>query len=149
MIITSTISLPEILWTVFCFIGLLYSLRLFIRAVGSLKFLKLGGFNHTRSYSAITTIWVFASMTFSQFIYVLIGVFALAQPSPGNIIRPTTYAIFIAFVCSSAIMTIIAYIIEARKDQLIKMLLESDEFKDSQLGEALKERNGDKNITSS
>jgi len=137
MIITSTISLPEILWTVICFIGLIYTFKLFIKAVGSLKFLKLGGINHARSYSAITTIWVFGSMTFSQFIYVLIGVFAMAQPSPGDIVHPLTYAIFTAFICSSAIMAMIAYIIEARKEQLIKMLLE------------IEERNGNENITPS
>jgi uncharacterized membrane protein HdeD (DUF308 family) len=124
LIISHTVSVPELLWTLFCLVGLIYSTKLFRRAVGNLSFLRDGGVNHTRSYSATTTIWTFSGMMFSQFVYVLIGIIAMLLPASNNVVQPLTFVITISFVCSSAIMSIIAYIIEARKEQLIQMLIE-------------------------
>jgi hypothetical protein len=130
LLITHTVSVPELLWTLFCLIGLIYSTKLFRRAVGNLSFLKDGGINYSREYSATTTIWIFGGMMFSQFIYVVIGVAAMLLPSPNEVVHPFTFVVTIAFICSSAIMSVIAYVIEARKEQLIQMLTELEMAKE-------------------
>lgn len=106
---------------------MLFTLRLLQRAVGDLVFLWKQGVNNYREYSAITTVWIFGVLSTNQFIYTIIGVVLMFIPSPNDKVQPATYLIAGSFLASSFIFDIVAFIVEARKQHLLEMILREEE----------------------
>lgn len=120
--ITHTISFIELVWTVFCSIGLLFSVKLLRRAVDDLKLLRRAEVNHFREFSAVTSVWIFGLLTYMQFTFVMVGVIAMTQPSPNNVVSPLSYFIGGVFLQSSFNFDVVAYILNKRKEDLIAMI---------------------------
>lgn len=90
-------------------------------------FLWKQGVNNYREYSAVTTIWIFGVLATNQFIYTVVGIVLMFIPSPNDIVQPATYMLAGTFLASSFIFDVVAYIVEARKQHLLEMILREEE----------------------
>lgn len=130
MTLTHTISLVEILWTVISAMGLWFCGRLFLRAMGDVRWLKENELNGLRQHAATSSVFIYVTMSATQFGYVLIGVIAMILPSPNNHVQPLTYVITAVFITMSVIKTTMAYIINERREALRHMILKEREHED-------------------
>lgn len=124
LIVTHTVSVPEILWTTFTLAGLILSALLLRRAVIDLFFIRAEGLNHYREFSANTTILTFMMLALIQLCYVVSGVIAMLVPTPDDSVTPTTYGLTAVFLFSSAAFDLLALMINRRKGDLIEMIKE-------------------------
>lgn len=120
MILTHTISLPELLWTVWCTAGLIFLLKLTRDAVRDWQWVIHSNHNGVREYAAINSVIVFCSMTLTQLVFVIIGLIAMMQvPAVQDQVSPLTYVIAGLFMLASASKTVFAIILVVRKENLV------------------------------
>lgn len=62
-----------------------------------------------------------------QMVFIIVGTVALMLPSPENNIQPLTWVITALFVFSSFIFSLGAYVLNARKERLFKMIRDQKE----------------------
>lgn len=124
MKLTHTISLIEVLWTLFTAIGLYYNSKILLRSVGDYQAVKLAKQNHMREYSARLTVWTYGTWTFVQFVFVITGAIAMTVPAPTPNGQPATitYVITAAFIMCSFLLAMSSYIVESGREKLIAMI---------------------------
>lgn len=124
LLITHTVSVVEVIWTVICSLGLLYNTKLLYDAVEDHVNVKKNRINGIRSYAAMTTAIMFGSWTLIQFMFVMVGVISMLLPSPAGNVQPLTYILTVVFIFASAFMTVTAYTTNSRRRVLIKRIRE-------------------------
>lgn len=124
--ITHTISVTELLWTLFCSIGLIYNARIFGRAIEDLFEVRVRKINSLREYSARLTVFTYGILTFAQFAFVMIGIVAMfIPPPPGNpTVNPLQVLLTVMFIAVSAVMATGAYINEHGRRKLVDKIAE-------------------------
>lgn len=127
MRLTETITLLEVIWTAIAFIGFLYMIRLFKRAVDDRTWLLESGVNgdiKTRKEIALTSILIFVGGLVTQISYLTVGCLAMTQKSNGGG-HPTaaSIAISIIFITASSISTIFATIIYKRRMKVVNHVI--------------------------
>lgn len=121
LVITRTISAPEILWTLVSLFAAIYVFRLFWRAWANLKFLRKMGWNSIREYAATTSMIVFGALCIVPCMNTLAGVLAMAIPSASlNKVHPITFMITGIFITKSILVACFAYWIDRRQVRLIR-----------------------------
>lgn len=125
--VTNTISIPELLWTIGTSIGLFFNLRQLTRAVVDFREVRRRRINSIREYAASTTLYMFGSWTFIQVVFVLVGIAAMTIPSPQSLVSSVQYAILIGFVGISFFLAISGYIVDNRRAVLINMIAQMEE----------------------
>lgn len=129
MEITNTITVPEILWTVFCLIGLFYNFRIFIRAFGDLRHLQIKRIDGLRRYSGRLSALTYGTWTLVQLVFVLIGVVAMTQPSPPHqIVTALQIEITVAFILTSLIIAGASFYNERGRRELLRKIAEIEDF---------------------
>lgn len=118
-LVTHTISIVELLWTLFTFVGLIFNAKQLRSAVGDFIELRRRRINSIREYAATTTVYMFTTWTLVQGMMVGVGVLAMTVPSPGARVQPTSYAISAAFIGVSAMLGIGGYVMDKRRSALI------------------------------
>lgn len=118
--VTHTISIVELIWTTFTFVGLIFNTRQLLRAVGDFVELRRRRINSIREYAATTTVFMFTTWVLVQLMMVMVGTLAMTQPSasPAHI-SPTSYGITTGFVLISAILGLGGYIMDKRRVSLV------------------------------
>jgi len=128
MILTHTISVPELIWTLWCGAGLGYLIKLLVGAIKDWKWIIHNGANGIREYDAINSVLIFATMNITQLAFVIIGLIAMTQPPAiAGHVSSLTYVNAAVFVFASSVKTILAVIISTRKQNLIERV-ESGEW---------------------
>lgn len=128
MILTHTISAPELIWTVWCSAGLLFLLKLLRDAVVDWRWVIKSGHNSVREYAAINSVLVYTTMTLTELVFVIAGIVAMMIPPPvQQTVSPLTYTLTGLFITASAGKTIMAVIISIRKETLTEKI-ESGEW---------------------
>lgn len=125
--ITHTISIPELLWTVWCAIGLVFLVVLLFKSLTDWIWVITNRINGIREYAAINSVIVFSSMALTQFVFVLIGIIAMLEPSPNQKVQTLSYVIGSLFSLASASKTIFAIILVIRKKRLLEKIEEDSE----------------------
>jgi 4-hydroxybenzoate polyprenyltransferase len=105
-VITHTISITELVWTLFALTGLVFNGSQLVQAVRDYVFVKKNKINSIREYAATTTFLMFASWTLVQFVFVVIGFLAMLVESPNNVVSPVSYVLTMAFVVVSALLAV-------------------------------------------
>lgn len=118
MIITHTVSLLEIVWTLISVCGLYYNARVFSRALGDWMLVRINEINGIIDYSAATTLSLFTALLVVQIMFVLDGVLAMCISSPNNHVQGLSYIITSSFVLVSVIMAGTGYIQDKRRQAL-------------------------------
>lgn len=126
MLITHTISLTELVWTVVCLVALWYFLKLFRRAMTDLRWVQSEGLNGARRDAARIPIVIFGMLLGVEVGYVILGLVALTLPplSPGQQ-RPSTfgYVASVVFILSTVSLTIGAYWVENLRGVVIRRVM--------------------------
>ena len=127
MELTGTVSVIEVIWTLFCVIGLIYSLKLMGRSATDLFAIRIKKINSIREYAAITTVILFVTLTLVQFLFVLIGVVAmLAEQSTSG--SRTGYVVAALFIFVSFMLDVSLYTVEKRRSALVKKIAEIEDM---------------------
>lgn len=121
--ITHTISVVELLWTIIALIGLYLCGRLLILSLSDVQWLKENELNGLRQHAAISSVFIYLTMSMTQFSFMLIGIIAMILPSPNNHVQPFTYVITGVFISMSVFKSIMALLINHRRDELRLMLM--------------------------
>lgn len=122
----STVAPTEILWTVICLPGLFYGIKLFRRSLGDLNDLKERKINSIREYAAQATMITYFLIMFVQAGFVTAGLVAMITP-PAIKHDPITalqVIITVTFMLVSFIISAGSFIIEKRRERLLKMISE-------------------------
>jgi len=124
LIVTHTISVVEIIWTVVSGIGLYFNLHVFWRAAGDFLTVKIRKINSIREYAAVTTLQLFTALVIIQLMFVVDGGLAMTVPSPNNKVQPLTYIITASFILVSALMALVGFMQDRRRANIIHMIKE-------------------------
>jgi hypothetical protein len=122
-LLTSTVSWPELIWTVAAAVGLVFNSISLIRAAADLIVLRIKKINSIREYAAMTTMCAYASWTLTQLIFVLIGVHAMSRP-PVSAESSRQLFPLICFLFISAILAGTSIFIERRRVRLLMKIRE-------------------------
>lgn len=125
--ITHTISVLELTWTIVSLIGLIFVAAIFRRTVGDYEYVVSAGVNGFRRYAARTTITIFAGGVITQFAYVAIGVVAMTQNSTKTHITVANWITGIILIAASALSAIFAVVIYRRRSKLVAMIEKAEE----------------------
>jgi len=134
-VITHTISIPELIWTLWCLVGLLYCLRLFWSSIQDWRYLTERGLDSIREYAAVNSVLIFATMTTTHLSFVVVGIVAMSiPPSTQHVIAPIYYVMAGIFMFTSSVKTLLAIIITTRKNNLVERI-ESGQWRVVKTGE--------------
>lgn len=124
--ITHTISVTELIWTLFCTVGLFYNLRIFVRAVHDLSFVRSRKINSIREYSARLTVIAYLTWVTVQGGFVFVGLSAMTIPPPPHTSATSPLQILITgvFLLLSFILALGSYFNETGRQKLVNMLRE-------------------------
>jgi hypothetical protein len=123
LILTRTISVPEVLWTVVSLFAAIYVARLVWRAYGNLRYLRQMGWNSTREYSAKTAFIIFLALGIVPVLNTLAGLLAMAIPSASmTSVHPFTFVVTGIFILKSVLIAGFAFWIERRQVSLIRRI---------------------------
>jgi hypothetical protein len=106
---------------------MLFNGRQLRRAVGDFVELRRRRINSIREYAATTTVFMFATWTLVQMMFVLVGLVAMTVPSPNRRVAPTSYVLTGAFVMTSFFLAVGGYIIDQRRKALIAKINSMEE----------------------
>jgi len=123
--LTHTISVVEVVWTIFCGLGLYFNVSLFWRASIDLAALRLNKINHIREHAAVTHVLSFAGMSFVQFVMLLIGLMAMTIPD--NPVSKFRYAVATIFIIVSFVLALLGWVQESRRRHLLRMIADDVE----------------------
>lgn len=123
MILTHTISLPELVWTCVSAFGLYFALRLYLRAVNDMRWLVRLGMNSDREQAARILIVTYGLIAFSQLSSTVIGLIAMALPT-ANVgeVNPFTYVIAAVFILKSLTLAGGEFLVDRMRQALVKKL---------------------------
>jgi uncharacterized membrane protein len=121
-LLTNTIAVPELLWTIFCSFALYYAVRVTRRARRALQALREAGINSNREYAAITTILFYATVSFVLFMFTFIGIAVMFVPSSNDRIQPITWLVTGVFIAGAAALALALYMNERRREGLEKRI---------------------------
>lgn len=124
--ITHTISLPELVWTITTAFGTIFCARITNRAIIDLISLRIRRINSIREYAAITTLWCFVTWTLVEFSFCMAGVNAMTVPNPDSKIHPPAqqYITLGIFEFMSFLLAWAAFTIDRRRIFLVRKLEE-------------------------
>lgn len=124
--LTKTVSAVEVIWTACCLVGLYFAWKLLARAGGDLVMLRRRKINSTREFAALTTLFLFACIMIVQFLFVMVGVISMMLTNhPGTTAGQTMIAT--SFLLVSAMMDVMLFITEKRREELLRKLKEQEE----------------------
>lgn len=127
--ISHTISITELLWTLFCGVGLFFNTRILLRAVGDLTYLRARKINSLREYSARLTVFTYASWALVQLAFTAVGAVAMSQPpAKGSSQAVTTFQIVLTtvFIMVSFLLASSAAVNEIGRRNLLDKMKEYD-----------------------
>lgn len=127
--LTNHITIPEVIWTVLCGIGLYFNASHFRQAVGDYVWVRHRRINSIREYAAITTMLMFGSWTLVQLAFVLLGGVAMLIPQQ-RVVGTGQLAFSVSFILVSAFLAIMSYILNARRKKLIEKIADLEDFSD-------------------
>lgn len=126
--LTDTISLPEVIWTVVTFIGVVFNTYLLKWAVEDVKALRRAGINSLREYAAISNMISEALRFFIQVVFFLVGVISMSIPPANRASVPTfQWVVTVAFVCVAVLLALASYLDKQRREHLIEMIRKLEE----------------------
>lgn len=121
--ITHTISLLELLWTIIALVGLGFITALFVRTCGDYIIAKhYNGSKQLRLYAAMTSVLIFTGGLLTQISYVAVGIVAMTQPSTHEHTTTANYITASIFIIASFISVIFAILIYRRRVKIIEIL---------------------------
>lgn len=123
--ITHTVSILELAWTMVAFLGLIFVIMILGRAQGDYNLLMQYHLNGLRKYAAMTSILIFLGGTITQISYMVVGVVAMTQPSLHNKVTVPNYISAGTFLLSSLTATVFAGVIWRRRVRIVEMLIEA------------------------
>lgn len=128
--VTHTISVTELVWTLFCLVGFFYNLRILRRALGDLFDLKKRKINSIREYAARLTVFVYGMLTFVQFVFSLMGLLAMLIPptSGTTAVNSLQLLLTLGFLTVSAVMALGAFINERGRIALVNKIREIEDM---------------------
>lgn len=123
-VIVSSVSTTELLWTLWCLFGAYYAAKLFRRSIKSITSLRRQRINSIREYSAQLTVITYFLILFVQVMFVIAGILAMLVPpaDPKVPVSALSVIITITFMTCSFIFATGSYIIENRRQRLVKMI---------------------------
>lgn len=130
VIITNTISLPELIWTVVAIFGAYYVSKGLRRSTGNLRYLRVMGWNSTREDAARISVLIFSTFMFVELMNVTAGIIVMTIPSASpKSVHPFTYVVATVFIIKAIGVAISSYCIDRMQVALIDKLnaAENDE----------------------
>lgn len=122
MIITHTVSLVEVIWTLVSLFGLYFNMHVLIRAAGDFLSVKVRRINSIREYAATTTLQLFITLVIVQLMFVVDGILAMTVPSPNNRVQPLSYVITASFVIVSFVLALLGFMQDRRRHNIVHMI---------------------------
>lgn len=125
--ITHTITIFELIWTVVALCGLGFMLGVLHRAYKDREWIikeHANGYHELRKSVSVTSILIFLGGCITQLSYVLVGIIAMTQPSPGGRIHVTSIINSIIFVIASITGTVFAGAIYVRRVRVVQEIAE-------------------------
>ena len=126
MNLTSTISLPEVLWMLAVVPGSFYGVRLVRRSSFEFASLRRDKINGIRDYAALTTLLLYSAITLVMVGDSVIGLVAMTQPTPARKPTVTTWTLTSIFIFTTFVLAGTLYLVERRRNVLIVRLKEED-----------------------
>lgn len=121
--ITHTISMLELSWTIIGLIGLCFMIALFHRTYVDYQIaVEYNGQHRIRQYAAKTSLLIFIGGCITQLSYVVVGIVAMTQPSVHHRVSVANYITGSSFILSSAISVVFAAVIYRRRVKIVQML---------------------------
>lgn len=124
MQLTHTISLLEVIWTPFCFVGFVISARLLWRSGTDLVVLRVKRINSIREYAAMTTVYLFSALTIVQFLFMLIGGILMMRPETNEHPTGGVFIVGSLFIMTSMIFDVLLLLVERRRQVIIRKIAE-------------------------
>jgi hypothetical protein len=121
IVLTKTISIPEVGWTFISLFAAIYVGKLFKRAVGNLQWLKQNKWNGTREDAARVSVLVYGAMLFVTTANTTAGLIAMLIPSTSaTSVHPLTYVVTAIFILKSLFIAGCAYLIDHLQLRIIE-----------------------------
>lgn len=127
--ITDTISILELVWTLSCGGGAYFALRLVRRSVRNIRNLRARKINSVRQFAAHITLYTYLLIAFVQVAFVFAGIAAmmLAPANPSKPVSGLAVIVTVTFMLTSFVLSIGSYVIESKRRKLLQ-LVEKLEF---------------------
>lgn len=127
--LTNTISLPEVIWTVFTGFGLFLNIRLLKMAKDNLKSLRQLGINSLREFAAVTSLISESLRVLVQFIFFMVGAVAMMIPASTSTNPPAFQWVLSFALCVTAVILVIAsWVDKQRRESLVYKILKLEDM---------------------
>lgn len=120
--ISHTITVPELLWTVFTGIGLGFNISLFLEANQDLRTLRRANINSIREYASISNIISEGLRTFTQFTFFILGIVAMLVPNDHTRIPTFQWVLTITFILLATILAGSSALDRIRRKRLMDLI---------------------------
>lgn len=130
--ITHTISILELSWTLIALVGLGFQIALFHRVMDDYIIADhYDGKRLFRRYAAKTSVFIFLGGLLQQVAFVIVGMVAMTQPAIHQRITTANYISGFTFIFSSLLSVGFAAIIYHRRMKIVTMLELEENSKES------------------
>ena len=119
----STVSIPELLWTIGTTLATYYIFRLYRRSMLNLKYLREAKLNFAREDQGEITAWVFGTLLALEGMNALIGWTALFVPAPKvPEVHTFSYVVTVIFLLEAFFVAGASYMIDYKQRSLISKI---------------------------